>query len=358
MNRTRRQVPFEIQAGWQVAPVAVRVGVARAFVFRHAGHTAAIVALDPEAYLGRVNDAFVDGIIDKTAGAIVDAARAMKPATLTAATVRVGIDNLCTDLREALENGMDAAGSKPVVAGLGGIAIFLQGAVGGMASPLRMPVTDRAGNDRTREDFDRARTIGEALAEKAFDALAGASVVTDTTIAHAGKVFRTPVANKYFWLLFDLGVLRARQMYKIDPSKDTYLDNVELETAAAMLRIGPVTFGTVPGEAFPELAVGGYFDPFPYSYGHPIIDPANQYPPDLSKAPQGPYLRDLMPGEVKFFLGLDELGYEVPGYDFKLSDTNPYIDRPPGDHYEETNGIGPQIVDQIFDAWRALGGGL
>jgi hypothetical protein len=366
-----------------------------------------IYAGTPDTYLGKVNDEFVDGILEKTAGVIVDAARAMKPATLKAATVRAGIDNLCSDLRdpfilddhlsvldavaddgeriatlvnfschpetvsgdsnalssdyphflrEALENGLPAAGSRPAVAGLGGTAIFLQGALGGMASPLRMPVTDRAGIDRTREDFERARAIGEALAEKAFDALGGAAAVADTTVAHAEKTFRVPVANKYFWLLFDLGVLRPRQMYKIDPSKETYLDNVEIETAAAMLRIGPVTFATVPGEAFPELAVGGYTAPYDYSYGHPILDPANQYPPDLSKAPAGPYLRDIMPGKVKFLLGLglDELGYLVPGYDFRVSDTNPYIDRPPGDHYEETNGIGPAIVGLVFSAWRDL----
>ncbi|MBI5529798.1 MAG: hypothetical protein HY897_26030 [Deltaproteobacteria bacterium] len=365
---------------------------------------------DPDAYLGKINDEYVDWIDEQVYSAVVEAALAMKPATLRAAAVRTGIENLVNDLRdpfvlddnmtlldvtaetgeriatlvnwgshpetlsghnnfsssdyphflrEALENGMAAAGEFPERAGLGGVAIFLQGALGGMASPLHAEVSDRSGELRQREDFERARAIGERLADKAFAALQGAAPVDDTTLSFVSKVIRTAEANKYFWMLFDMGIFRKRPIYRIDPSKETMLDNSAIDTEMAMLRIGPVTFATVPGELFPELAVGGFNDPYPYSFGRPIIDPNHEGPvPDLTEAPAGPYLREIIPGEYKFLLGLgqDELGYMVPLYDFMLDPEAPYLFSAPGDHYEETRSIGPQIVEQVFETMKELSG--
>jgi hypothetical protein len=37
----------------------------------------------------------------------------------------------------------------------------------------------------------------------------------------------------------------------------------------------------------------------------------------------------------------DMLGYLMPAYDFELDADAPFIDEAPGDHYEETNSIGP-----------------
>ena len=73
---------------------------------------------------------------------------------------------------------------------------------------------------------------------------------------------------------------------------------------------------------------------------------SDQYnPPDLSQAPQGPYLRDKMTRRIKWILGLtpDELGYIIPAYNYKLHDRVPYVEDAPGDHYEETNSVGVQI---------------
>ena len=40
-------------------------------------------------------------------------------------------------------------------------------------------------------------------------------------------------------------------------------------------------------------------------------------------------------------LGNDELGYFIPSYNYKLHDTLPYYREADGDHYEETNSLGP-----------------
>jgi hypothetical protein len=40
----------------------------------------------------------------------------------------------------------------------------------------------------------------------------------------------------------------------------------------------------------------------------------------------------------------------VPGYNFILDDTVPYFDEAPGDHYEETNSLGPNTAGQVDEA--------
>jgi hypothetical protein len=55
-----------------------------------------------------------------------------------------------------------------------------------------------------------------------------------------------------------------------------------------------------------------------------------------------------------FGLTLDFLGYIVPRYNFVLDDLSPYIARAPGDHYEETNSIGPRAEPEIVGTMRQL----
>ena len=70
---------------------------------------------------------------------------------------------------------------------------------------------------------------------------------------------------------------------------------------------------------------------------------------------KGPYLKDKRPGKIKFFVGLgnDELGYLVPTWDYKLG-TPPYFSQAKGDHYEETNSLGPKIVPELMKGWDAI----
>ena len=51
-------------------------------------------------------------------------------------------------------------------------------------------------------------------------------------------------------------------------------------------------------------------------------------------------------------LGNDELGYIVPEYDFVLAETMPWVNEAEGNHYEETNSLGPNmasIVEEFAD---------
>ena len=78
-----------------------------------------------------------------------------------------------------------------------------------------------------------------------------------------------------------------------------------------------------------------------------IIRADAENPPDWSQAPEEPPGYALVPGEYPFFMGLtmDFLGYMVPTFDFQTE----YLNEAPGDHYEETNSIGPESLVN----WRA-----
>ena len=44
----------------------------------------------------------------------------------------------------------------------------------------------------------------------------------------------------------------------------------------------------------------------------------------------------------------------IPPYDFELDDLSPYIGEAPGDHYEETNSLGPETVPILKESAALL----
>ena len=135
-----------------------------------------------------------------------------------------------------------------------------------------------------------------------------------------------PVENVLFQAAFQSGMFnRSLSNYAdgevLDPYK-TPLATTEIST----LDVGNVRMQAVPGELLPELAIGGYTDPNqPYTDLEQIVSDDNPNPPDLSQAPEGPYIKDRMASEYNWIIGLgnDELGYFVPSYNYKLSETVP-----------------------------------
>ena len=89
----------------------------------------------------------------------------------------------------------------------------------------------------------------------------------------------------------------------------------------------------------------------PYTDLEQIVSDDNPNPPDLSQAPEGLYIKDRMASEHNWIIGLgnDELGYFVPSYNYKLSETVPYFNEAEGDHYEETNSLGISSAYPIIE---------
>ncbi len=257
-------------------------------------------------------------------------------------------------LRDGLESGVHYdAYDRP---GYGGVSVFFSGTVGGLMTPLGITVVDGEGTEWRDYTFERNEAMGKVMAELAMDALDEAESSKDRTLRFGGSVMRMPVENYGFQTMFLAGII-DREIYDYDPTEEIEEGNIpKAETEMNVLQVGPLTMLTVPGELFPELAVGGYDGSRVGDPNLDMINSDNPNPPDVSQAPEGPYLLDQVPTEFGWILGLgnDEVGYIIPAYDFILNDSSPWFDEAEGDHYEETNSLGPETAPQVVELGEKL----
>jgi hypothetical protein len=242
----------------------------------------------------------------------------------------------------------------------GGSCLFLNGPIGGLLTPDLV---------RGRAPWLESTRIGEKVAAAALRGLAKARAGR-AELSFRTSLVRAPVENSRYllllpaltsghrlfdaagrvlpgWKAYELAFQHALRMLR--PARRPWV-----ETEVSVVDVGPARLLGLPGEAFPELVIGGYDGRF--RFGHPLVKPDNPDPPDLVRAPKPPYLRDLVHRPVAMFVGLanDELGYIVPEYDFKVRHDLTMTPRLPGDHYEETNSLGPSATSIILDAARSL----
>jgi len=251
-------------------------------------------------------------------------------------------------LRDTVEQGAPGMG----MSGIGGTMVFVQGALGGQIGPGGgvHPIGEN-GMPVTQSGLPKAQAAGTNVGILALEALAkSGEEATETNIVVRDKEIYAKVENLGYHLLRELGVF-DRQFYNYDPMQPIGPNNIpSVRSQISYLQIGPLAMITAPGELHPELWVGGYDGS--YSWGQQIINEVDN-PPDLMNAPQGPYLRDIMlqnPGvKYPFVAGLtqDFLGYIVANFNYVLDAQNPYFAEAAGDHYEETNSIGPQCEAEL-----------
>jgi hypothetical protein len=257
-------------------------------------------------------------------------------------------------LRVAIEEGLPETATHPARPARGGTAIYLQGAVGGLMGPNGFEIVGRDGTvyPSDHKTFARTDAYGELIADFAFEALEQGEVLASTPLRFSVKSYQAPVENAAFHVgLFNGWFDRA--LYDFDENEVIGGANLPtLRTAVAVVYLGDIGMVTAPGELFPETFVG--FDPV-HAHGLDIIDADNPLPPDLSKAPTSAPLKERLGARFALPLGLcqDETGYLVPSYDFVLG-APAYIDEAPGDHYEETNSIGPKAVPLMLENLEVL----
>ena len=281
-------------------------------------------------------------------------------------------------LREGVSNGVDFADDSRDLPGVGGITTFFQGPLGSQIGPngldarrwgtpadadAGVPADPTARTPIDDETIEIGQTVGAQIAWGVLDALApgGASVIDETAdIAFANRYFYLTVENAAFVIAFNQGIF-DRQLFNWNPDRVVSRSNrPQVLTEVAVLDIGRARLLTFPGELDPCLFVGGYDGAFTPD-GVDIIDPTNSNPPELTAAPEAPYLRELARGsrpgvEYVFALGLanDFLGYLIPAFDYKLDPASPYFAEAEGDHYEETNSIGPSGWPAIEENTQSL----
>lgn len=246
-----------------------------------------------------------------------------------------------------------------------GTCVFFSRSIGGLLSP------DNRSLD-PENPFNASEKLGKILAGKALGLLKSRGVAfIPRALEFKSEVVTVPVENsRYLLFLQSLKFghkLRDGEGKTLSRRRSWLLTFKHLvfglkpqelprvETEVSLVRFGLIEILGIPGEIFPELVVGGYDGR--YRFGYPLVGPKNPNPPDLSKAPGGPYLADRMGGPVKFLIGLanDELGYIVPEYDFQVNEKSVLLHpRPPGHHYEETNSVGKSATKIILDAAERL----
>jgi len=262
------------------------------------------------------------------------------PETLSTGNYLISSD-FVHSLRETVEEGSQWEAYE--TQGLGGVAIYLQGMVGGMMTTLHTTTHTPDGEELSDATWEKTEAIGTLLGEMALQAVEEAEVSQDTDLEIVHTRFQLPVDNIAFQAMFKIGVF-PRDLYGYDPDEDLSDDNVpHVYTDLDLLRVGPIQMLTIPGELLPEVAIGGYDGSKTGSPLYELVQANNPNPPPLDQAPSGPYLRDEMTGEHNWLIGLanDELGYIIPAYNFQLHPDVPYLDEAEGDHYEETNSLGP-----------------
>ena len=260
-------------------------------------------------------------------------------------------------LRDGVENGISRGSTS--MEGVGGVALFINGAVGAqIGCPTDVTCEDLEGTvwNAGVHEFGKTQCIGENLALWALRAIQGETAPTEVLpIEYRTKVVHLMIENYGYQAMILNNVFHiTRRDYGFDRTRPISESNMpSFDTEISWLRLGPAQAILAPGEMTPELAIGGYDGShtpecaYAWQTQRGTLSRAdNVNPPDLSKAPGPPYLFDFLDDlgvEYRMIWGLtnDFLGYFVPPYDYELAEGNPYIDEAPGDHYEETNSVGP-----------------
>jgi hypothetical protein len=279
--------------------------------------------------------------------------------------------------RKYIEEGLpEVTGDnpKPALTGFGGVTVMFAGAVGGLINPGRGGALDYADQAPADEhSWEATDAVGQRVAANVLAAAANGEFtqLADTELRFGTKRFLSGIRNTVFQLAaWVLGIL-DRDIYNVTGRPNSFSPGDPMvQSQVAVVRLGPVTFFTAPGEVFPETLVGGFPGgprvqdptvgdveevrvaatcdadglPTPNDDGTNacIVRKDAENPPDWQGAPTDPIYAEI-PGEYPFFIGLgmDFLGYMVPAYDYEAVG---YFTAAPGDHYEETNGVGPDII--------------
>jgi len=270
----------------------------------------------------------IDMETDSTLGTLV--AWANHPETLWSDNLFISSD-FPHYLREFVEKGVYDGGElyKP---GIGGVTVYINGAIGGlMTTRSSMPIKDPfLDTTYTEASFEKARAQGQRLAMLVLDALAQPDTqVERSNLSVRAKTIKLPLENKVFRLGAMLGIL--------DFGMSGWF---RIRTEIAAFTLGPASFVCIPGEIYPEIVNGGAEAPAGQDYE---ISPV-EVPP----------LRELMPGQYRFVIGLanDEIGYIIPKSQWDVK--APYTYNRDGAPYGEENSIGPETAPILHKEYQKM----
>lgn len=306
------------QAAENLRPAKLRVGEDLTGAIPMLADTRKPHVLDPGVTLIQA----IDAETDTTLGSLF--AWANHPETLWSKNLRITSD-FPHYVREGIERGV-YHGDSLVQAGLGGICIYINGAIGGLmtthpSTPIMDPFRDTS---YLEPSFAKAEAQGFGLAWLGLLALADSQTteIESGSLALRAKTIDLPLDNPLFRLAAALGIL--------DRGMSRWM---HMRTEVAAWQLGPISCLQVPGEIYPEIVNGGVEAPEGQDFA---IDPV-EVPP----------LRAQMPGRYKLVFGLanDLIGYIIPRSEWDQEP--PHIYGYESDPYGEINSVGPETAPLI-----------
>lgn len=296
-----------------------------------------------------------------------------------------GDENLLTSadyvhtLREGVEKGLEVKGSSGQelmkLPGVGGVAIFFNGPLGGQVGPGKVNHTDFEGKP-VPDGLERAYNNGRLLAVYAHEALTkGAETLETAALGFRARELYVDVKNTGYHIAIAQQLFH-REGYFYDKYKELGEDNIpSVRTEISVIDIGPAELVGFPGELHAELLLATPegksaldapypFTPKPYfvlndKATNPNCDTdgysqCDDGPPSIEKMDRTKIIDLARDPKAKYrwAIGLmqDQIGYIVPEYDYKLDSQNPYLEEAsPGDHYEETNSVGVDVQAHVVD---------
>ncbi len=310
-----------------------------------------------------INEAYNDYVIERTAEAAVEAIQSLQPASFVLAKAHpAALDDYIHDNRPPVvhdaevvalsamaadgkriatlvnwANHPETLGSKNTAITaeypgylrnelekrLGGLTVFINGAVGGMQSPLGARIEGVAD-----ESFEKAKYIGEHVADIAADAVMAAKPMPLTGYEFAEKTIHIPVANAGFEAAAKADLYKGRKPMGAMGTTAAPVGLIRLRDHDATV----LEIALIPGELYPELSVGGVER---YSGA------------DFPDAPIEPAIKLSMRAPYRMLFGLadDEIGYIIPKAEW--DDKAPWLNGAPKRWYGEVNSVGPEAAPMI-----------
>jgi hypothetical protein len=274
--------------------------------------------------------------IDKENGAVLGSlvAWADHPETLWSDNLLVSSD-FPHYVREGVEKGV-FNGDSLMKAGIGGVCVYANGAVGGLMTthpslPVKDPFTGEEFNEPT---YEKTEAQGKQLSLVALNAMENpVEIVEKAGISLVVRTLPMKIDNTMFKLGSALGVMKRGTM-----------GWMKMRSELSVIKIGPISFVTIPGEIYPEIINGQIEAPEGSDFG---IAPL-EVPP----------IREMMPGKYKFVLGLanDEIGYIIPKSQWDVD--APYTYGRDNSPYGEENSLGPETAGVIHSNLKEMLGEL
>ena len=274
--------------------------------------------------------------IDKEKGAVMGSvvAWANHPETLWSKNLLVSSD-YPHFLREGVEKGV-FNGDTLMKAGIGGVCLYTNGAGGGlMTTHPSLPVKDPfTGVEYNEPSFEKAEAEGKQLSLLVLNAMENPlEIVEKAGISVIVRTIPMKIENTMFKLGAALGIMKRGTV-----------GWMKMRSELAVVKIGPISLVTIPGEIYPEIINGGVEAPEGSDFG---IAPL-EVPP----------VREMMPGKYKFVLGLgnDEIGYIIPKSQWDVK--APYTYGRDNSPYGEENSLGPETAGVIHSNLKEMLGEL